>query len=148
MIKLFSPRIEEIKVERKGELSKDINISLNTEKMEEKDDFLEIGYKFAIKYGDNKIEIRGIIFGKGDKEEIKKLLEYWKENQKARQDLFVVLYNFLMVSLFPKIVTLADMVNLPAPVNLPLIREEHLKNKEESQENNKDEKEEKLEDIE
>ena len=130
MIRLFSPRIEEVDVKRKGEISNNINISLNTEKIEEKDDFLEIKYDFVVKYGESKIEIKGVIFGKGEKDEVKKLIEYWQENQKVRQDLFVVLYNFLMQSLFSKIVLLADIVNLPAPVNLPLIKEEHLKMRE------------------
>jgi hypothetical protein len=135
MIRLFSPRIEEIHVEKKGKLSNNINISLNTDKIEEKEGFLEIGYSFIVKYGDNKIELKGIIFGKGNEEELKKLLEYWKENQKAREDLFVILYNFLMTTLFPKLVILADMVGLPAPVRLPLIREEHLnKNREKNEE--------------
>ncbi|MEO2154492.1 MAG: hypothetical protein ABGW69_01670 [Nanoarchaeota archaeon] len=135
MIKFYPPVITKVEAE-KGKLSKDINISLKTKNLKVEKNVITLEYDFIISYGkDSKIVLSGLIIGNGNEEELKKFEEFWKENNKLKEDLFVILYNLLMSNLFNKIVEVADVVGLPAPVNLPLIKKEQLNKNTENNKN-------------
>ncbi len=137
MIKFFNPTIEKINVV-KGNVSKNIKFSVKTKEMKQNNDLIIIEYYFLVDYGEAKIELEGNIFGRGNEKEIKSFVEYWKEKGEIDKKLFILFYNMLMANLFNKIVILCELVNLPVPINLPLIREENYEEKEESKENVKD----------
>jgi hypothetical protein len=135
MIKFYPPVITKVEAE-KGKLSKDINISLKTKNLKVEKNVITLEYDFIISYGkDSKVVLSGLIIGNGNEEELKKFEEFWKENNKLKEDLFVILYNLLMSNLFNKIVEVADVVGLPAPVNLPLIKKEQLNKNSEDNKN-------------
>ena len=106
--------------------------------MRQDNDLLFIKYNFLVDYGGAKIEIKGEIVGKGEKEEIEKFINYWKENKKIHNKLFVMFYNILITSLFNKIALICETLSLPLPINLPIIRE---KEKVENEENKEEKKE-------
>ena len=95
MIRFFRPTIEEI-FSKRGEITRDIKFSVNTQEMRQDNDLLFIKYNFLVDYGGAKIEIKGEIVGKGEKEEIEKFINYWKENKKIHNKLFVMFYNILI----------------------------------------------------
>jgi hypothetical protein len=151
MIKFLRPTVEKINTER-GKVSKDIRFSIKTKDIRQDKDLILIDYLFLIDYGGAKIELEGNIVGKGDEKEIETLVKHWKENQEMHKQLFAIFYNILVSSLFNKIAMICEIVNLPLPINLPLIRdintkEEKVKDLSKVDED-KEESNEKLEDLE
>ena len=155
MIKFLRPTVEKVNVER-GNVSRDIKFSVKTKDIKQDKDLILIDYSFLVDYGGAKIELEGNIIGRGDEKEIETFVKHWNENKEMHKQLFAIFYNILISSLFNKIAMLCDIVNLPLPINLPLIRDININNNEKVKDLSKvdenkeeaSEKNEKLEDIE
>ncbi len=127
MIRFYRPVILEVSGKRGNQIEKNINISLKTKNLKVEDKILTIDYDLEITYGkDTKLVLGGTILGQGTEEELKRFEEFWNNKKQLKEELFIALYNYLILNLFNKIVILADLIGLPAPVNLPVIRKENL----------------------
>jgi len=140
MIRFYRPVILEVSGKRGNQIEKNINISLKTKNLKVEDKILTIDYDLEITYGkDTKLVLGGTILGQGSEEELKRFEEFWNNKKQLKEELFIALYNYLILNLFNKIVILADLIGLPAPVNLPIIRKENLNTQNQNEKNEKEE---------
>src|SRR3989338_6084351 len=97
---------------------------------------IKITFTYSVKYNEptkdkekkegkllGEISIHGEIILMLTKEESKEILKNW-EDKKISQDLQIHLYNIIFKKTTPKVVYLADEINLPSPVPIQKIQKQ------------------------
>ena len=116
----------ERKEELKGQLQISQNIDIkNMEKQEipiSKEEALKVSFSFTIEYSEKsaKLEFEGYAVLMPEKEEMKEILNSWKDKQ-ISEELRIPLFNFIMNKCNIKALDLEDEMGLPPHVPMPRI---------------------------
>jgi len=130
-MRIIGFNLTKIAIERKEEISGDLKITQNVDIKElvkektpvTKDEVLKIKFKFEIKYSNDiaKLEFEGNIILMPDKDEMKMLLDSWKD-KKIPETSRIPLFNFIMSKCNIKALSLEDELNLPLHIPLPRLK--------------------------
>lgn len=132
-MRIIGFNLTKISIQRKediqGQLKINQNIDIKGVKQESipisKDEALKIHFKFTIDYSEDsaKVEFEGSVLTLPDNEEMKQVLDSWK-NKQLPGNMRIGLFNFIMNKCNIKALTLEDDMALPLHLPMPKLNPE------------------------
>jgi hypothetical protein len=104
--------------------------SLKQDIFKTKEEFLGMKFKFGLDYEPEiaKIELFGDVILTMEDKLVKDILKDWKDEKHLPDDIKIDIFNVILRKAHLKALQLEEDLNLPAHINLPIIRKEDSKN--------------------
>ena len=109
--------IKNIKVENNMRIN---NISL----VPKRDNILKFDFEFTTEYKPDigNMKINGNLIFRDEGKKIKEILDIWRKSKKLDKDIMTSITNFILIKCNVRALGLAEQVNLPPHIQLPMIQ--------------------------